>query len=197
MAKKETTSLRILKVKRTRTHIFIDYQADNEERTLKSRDNPLPAFVKAFDALPPLVCQIVGLPEDYTNKMTVTGVTLCDAGGNEHVMLTAKKELPDNNRPFNIITPLRLTDQPQEEGSYSPPLSDKQVALVQELIDEAAAYIKGDRAQGQIDFQKGADDEEDDDTPEPAAGNQLPFPNSDTGKPKKKKRTGKDAAAGE
>ena len=193
MATKDT-ALRILKVKRTRTHIFIDYTSDAEERTLKSRDNPLPTFVKAFEALPPLVCEIVGLPAEYTAKLTVTGVTLCDSGGNEHVMLTAKKELTDNNRPFNINTPLRLTDQPQEEGTYSPPLSEKQVALVQSVIDEASAYIKGDRAQGQIAFEEGesdADEEEgEESTPEPSEGKQLPFPNTDTGKPKTKRKSG-------
>ena len=196
MSKDKDTALKITKVRRTRKHILIEFTSDHEERSLKSSDNPLPAFTKALDALAPLVCEIVGLPPTYTQGLTVTGLSAVTAGGNEHVLLTAKKELHDNNRPFNIVTPLRLTDVPEEEGSYSPPLSDAQLALVADVIDEAAAYIKGDRAQGQIQFEGTADDDPNEDgdgdtTEEPSQGDPLPFPTGDVGTPVKgrKKRS--------
>lgn len=174
--KSPPTSLTILKVRRTRKAISIHYRNGDEDHDITSRDNPLPAFGKALDALPPLVCELLALPAGYVENMKATGLTISDGSGNEQVTIVAQKSLPDSNGPFNIATPLRLMDLPEAEGSYSPPLTDKQVALVDEVIEQAKAYVLGNRAQGQIVFEDGDDDEDGDGKEEPENGEQLPFP---------------------
>lgn len=191
--------MKITKIKRTKKRIIIDYIADKEERTLRAPENPLPAFNDAFEKLAPLVCEICHLPAKYAHKLTVLEVKLTDKG-NELVTFKAAKDLDDSSDAFTFTTPNRLTDRPKEEGKTSPPLKKEQVALITSLIDEAAAYVKGDRAQGMIQFPAGdTDDEDDENEPEASAEPTapLPFPAGDTGKAvKPRKPRGKAAAAG-
>lgn len=187
--------MQITLVRRTRKKIVIKYTESGEVRTLEATENPLPAFTTAFDALTPLVCEICHLPAKFSSKMTVLEMKLTDKG-NELVTFRASKEIDDSTDAFKFSSPNRLTAHPTEEGKCSPPLKDDQVALIRSLIDEAAAYVKGDRAQGQIQFPAGdpADDEKDDDKTEPEAGEKLNFSESaanDTGTPAKPKRARK------
>lgn len=184
--------MHITKVRRTKKKIIVEYTTDGEERVLRATENPLPAFHDAFDALTPLVCEICHLPAKFGNKMAVLEVKLTDKG-NELVTFKASKEIDDSTDAFKFSTPNRLTSHPKEEGKCSPPLKEAQVALITSLIDEAAAYVKGNRAQGQIHFPGGEDDEEGDgdENAEPEAGTTLQFSESaanDTGTPAKKKR---------
>lgn len=184
--------MHITKIKRTKKRIVVEYTADKEERVLRAQENPLPAFHAAFDALSILVCQICHLPDDYARGLVVTEMKLTDKG-NELVTFRAAKTLDDSSDTFRFATPNRLTDVPKEEGVTSPPLDEAKVALITSLIDEAAAYVKGDRAQGMIQFPNGEADEEDDDDAEPSDGNALQFSASaanartDTGKPVKRR----------
>lgn len=167
--------MHITKIKRTRKKVIIDYTADGEERTLRAVENPLPAFHEAFEALAPLVCEICHLPEDYADGLIVVELKLTDKG-NELVSFRATKTVNDSSDTFRFATPNRLTDTPKEEGVTSPPLKKPQVALIKSLLDEAAAYVKGERAQGQIHFPGGDADEEDgDDEPSAPATAPLPF----------------------
>lgn len=160
----KATPLTILKVRRTRKHVAIEYRNGDEDHKLKSRDKPLPAFDNAIAALAPLVCELLHLPKTYVENMRAVGVTITDGSGNEQVMLIASKSLDDAQGPFNIATPLRLMDLPEAEGSYTPPLGANQVALIDEVVEQAKQYILGNRAQGQIEFEKeDADDESEDD----------------------------------
>lgn len=159
----KATPLTILKVRRTRKHVAISYRNGDEEHNLKSRDKPLPAFDRAIEALGPLVCSLLHLPAGYVEGMRPVGVTITDANGNEQVCIVAAKSLDDANGPFNIATPLRLMDLPEAEGSYSPPLAAAQVGLIDEVVEQAKAYILGDRAQGQIEFEDDKEDGEGDD----------------------------------
>jgi hypothetical protein len=162
----KATPLTILKVRRTRKHVVIHYRNGDEDHEIKSRDNPLPAFDQAIAALAPLVCQLVNLPASYVENMRASGITITDGSGNEQVTVVAAKSLDDANGPFNIATPLRLMDLPEAEGSYSPPLGADQVALIDEVVEQAKQYILGNRAQGQIEWKddkKGDVDETDDD----------------------------------
>ena len=137
------------------------------------------------------VCEICHLPSDYANGLVVTEMKLSDKG-NELVTFRAAKNVDDSSDSFRFATPNRLTDVPKEEGVTSPPLKEIQVALIRDLIDEAAAYVRGDRAQGQIQFPSGEPDE--DDEVEPSDGNTLQFntsaanANTDTGTPVKPRR---------
>jgi hypothetical protein len=154
----DITSVRI-----KRRAVVIDYKNEGETHSVTSRDNPLPSFVKAVEALAPLVLDICHLPSDYTHGLKPTGLTLVEKQETQMVVVVAQKELTDCNSPFNISTPVRFLSVPKEEGSYSPPLKDTQVALVDAVISEAKKYVKGDRAQGQLPLEPEAAGDDDHD----------------------------------
>ncbi len=149
--KPAATALVIVKVRRTRRHVVIHYTNGEEDHQLKSRDNPLPELDRAIAALAPIVLNVLHLPESYgVDNFKCTGLTVSDAGGNAQVTLVAQKQLPECNGPLNLATPLRLLDEPIAEGAVGKPLNDEQAEAVQEVIEQAKAYVRGDRAQGQI-----------------------------------------------
>jgi len=162
--------LRITRVKRTRQNISIAWKVGEDKFDITSRDNPLPSFAKALDALAPVVCAICGLPDGYKDGLTANGAYISAVAGVDAVALVASKQLPDNNRPFNISTPLRLMSAPETEGAANPPLLEKQIAAIQEVLDEAKKYVKGDRAQGQIALEA----EEGEEAEDPKQGKLLP-----------------------
>lgn len=171
------SSLTILKVRRTRKHIVIGYRNGVDEYPgVKFRENPLPAFDAAIAALTPLVCELLLLPATYVENMKATGLTIADPDGNEQVCIVAQKSLPDAAGPFNIATPLRFVNAPQTEGSFTPALKAEQVALIDEVIEQAKAYVRGERAQGVIKFEGGEDD---DDAGDDGADNNDPDKPSD------------------
>jgi hypothetical protein len=154
------TSLSILKVRRTRRHVVIHYRNGEEEHQLKSRDNPLPDFDTSIAALVPIVLDVLHLPVSYgLENFKAMGLTVSDVGGNAQVCLCAQKQLPECNGPLNLATPLRLLDEPVAEGAVGKPLNDLQAEAVQEVIEQAKAYVRGDRAQGQIPLEEGSDED--------------------------------------
>ncbi len=144
MAKK-TVSLVINKVRLTRRNVIIEYHNGSESLSITSPENPLPEFKAAIADLVPLILAICHLPEDYGTNLVASGLTVTDKG---LVTLQAKKSFDDASGPLNIATPLRLLDTPEEEGTYSPALDDDQVALIDEVIEQAKRYVLGERAQG-------------------------------------------------
>jgi hypothetical protein len=183
----------IKSVRLKRRAVVISYENEGEEHSVISRDIPLPSFIKAVEALAPLVLDICHLPTDYIHGLKPTGLTLVDKQETQLVLVTAQKELTDCNSPFNIATPVRFLSLPKEEGSYSPPLKDAQVALVEKVISEAKKYVKGDRAQGQLPLEPVQDTKGDgEEGPEggdllPFGGQPAPAPTSSS-KPKKPKK---------
>lgn len=191
---KKPTSIRITKVRVTRKQIFISYHNGDEELTIKSRDNPLPSFTKAVTELVPLILAICHLPPAYGENMRATGFTLTDKG---MVTLQAAKSFDDAGSPLNIATPLRFLELPSEEGSYTPPLTEKQADLVVTVEEEAKDYVLGKRAQGQIVFDGDDDDDAEDDDKEDAPGQAvIPLPDQNKGKAVKPKKA-KPAKSGE
>lgn len=201
----------VQKVRLTLSKVAIDYKTPTgESHSLECSDAPLPSFVAAIHALSALILDVLHLPSDYGEHLTPTGLTLTDKQEAKLVTITGKKDLPDAHAPFNIATPLRFLEHPETEGSYSPSLTDKQVALVEEVLEEAKKYVKGERAQGQLPLGStdGDDEGSESDEPEtPAApllkfsgatnenGTEQPVPE----KPKAKRtppKRGRKAAAG-
>ena len=170
MAKKEKSSepkpekpkeIEIVSVKRTRRAIVIHWRQGNGKFDLDETDNPLPSFNVAIDALAPLVSTICHFPQSYSeNGLRVSGFDLGTKSGATAIVIRAKKDLDDSSKEFGFVTPERLLEQPSEEGSYSPPLGVEAAALIAECIAEAKAYVKGDRAQGQIEFPEGDEDDD-------------------------------------
>lgn len=169
---KPTLAINVASIKRTRKRIEIAWTQGDAAFDLKERDNPLPSFVAALDALVPLVGTICHLPEDYTaTNCRVTGVILGEQDGVETVALVARKGLDDASKEFVFKTPARLLAHPTEEGSYTPPLTGKEAEAVAEAIEQAKMYIRGERAQGQIAFEDEDGDGDDGDNSDTAENN--------------------------
>jgi hypothetical protein len=185
----------IKKVVVTRSAVKIEYHTKElGDASLDHNDKPLPSFYKAMAALAPLVIETLGLPKDYVGKepkegdkepglpLRVQGITIVTKGESRQVLITATKVLALTPSPLNLTVPLRYMDAPTKEGSTSEPYSKKHVALLEDVIEEAKKYIRGERAQGTLPLE----------TPEQAAaepqgGNELEFPGAEGGKPGKKK----------
>ena len=160
--------LNIRKIRRSSKKITFVFLNGEEEHSASYKDNPLPSFGPALDALAPLVCELCELPRDYIAGLTVSGLTLCESGKVECVTIVAKKEIAGNSRPFNIATPLITIDQPEEgEGSH---LTIAQAILVETAVEEARKYIRGERSQGQMKLTPEAEETEVEGDEEPEAG---------------------------
>lgn len=184
--KEKPKTITIHKVKRTRRFIFIAYDKGDEVLTLRSNDNPLTAFLNALDELSPLVAQVCHFPPDYCEiDLRVMEVQLGTQGGSRTVSVIAQKSLDDASKAFKIVTPPRLLEHPTQEGSYTPPLTQADKELVEEIIVQAKAYLAGDRAQGQLPLEG----DEDDDGEGDEAGGELPLApdNGGTGKAARKR----------
>lgn len=142
------SELNIRKMRRSAKKLSFTYLNGEEEHSASYKDNPLPSFGPALDALAPLVCELCELPLDYKDGLTVSGLTIAESGKVECVTIVAKKEIAGNSRPFNIATPLIPIDQPEDgEGSH---LTIAQAILVETALEEARKYISGERSQGQM-----------------------------------------------
>jgi hypothetical protein len=145
-------SIDILEAHRTRKSICITWQQGDGSFELAEPDNPLPAFTKAFDALTALVTTIIHVPKEWAANLRVTGLKMSKQGGADQVSFVFRKGLDDASKEFVAVTPPRLLAHPTEPGSYTPPLTNAEAALVWEAVEQAKAYVKGDRAQGVISF---------------------------------------------
>lgn len=180
MAKKKTKpaapraekpkAIDITSVKLGRKTISIAWTQGDASFDLCERDNPLPKFYPAFAALASVVGVICHFPARYCGEgLRVIGVTIGEAGGVGTVCIKAKKDIDDAQKEFGFTTPTRLLAHPTQEGKYTPALGKDEAELVAEAIEQAKAYVKGDRAQGQIEFDGDEDDEEGE------SGDSLPF----------------------
>lgn len=178
--------MKITSVRLNRTKVSIQYENDGDTLTVESHDRPLPSFFDAVKALGPIVLEVLHLPASYAGKpnpkdlattlhpLKPTGLTIAEKQETRLVCLTASKELPDSHSPFNISTPLRFLEHPQEEGSYSPALTAEQVKAVECVIEEAKAYVQGKRAQGQLPLET-PEDAQQEESAEPQGGDVLNF----------------------
>lgn len=177
--------MKITKIALSRTKVHVEYEKEGETFKVDSPDRPLPSFLTAIKALPPIACRICGFNKAYVGKphpddlsktknpLRVTGIVLTDKQGARRVKLECTKDLPDADLLLTFNTPARFLEHPEEEGTYSPPLADADVAAINEMIDEAAKFASGERAQGTLPFEE---DKEPDQPAEPADGTApIPF----------------------
>jgi hypothetical protein len=176
-------------VTRSRRFISIGYTLGDEHHQLDSNENPLPSFTKALDALIPLTCQILEVPENYSTNLTVQGITMGTMRDVATVSIHAKKSLSLAGKMLKLATPPVLMSTPKTEGGITPPLKDEQASLVDEVVEEAKRYVKGERAQGtlSLDDDDEGEDEGEQQSAAPATA-PLPFPGGAAGKPAKKQK---------
>jgi len=172
MAAAKAKSIEITKSTRTKSRIVIDYTQGEGAFELDERDNPLPAFNKAFEALPALVMEICHLPETWLPNLRVIGFEMGSQGGGATVSLICRKSFDDAAKELQFKTPPRFLEHPTEPGSYTPALPEKLANLVWEAVEQSKEYVKGNRAQGQLPL--GSDDDEDGD--EDPHSNVTPLP---------------------
>lgn len=165
--------IQITSVKRTRKSVIITHTQGDAKFTCDESDLPLPSFYAAFDALAPLVGTICHFHAKYSETgMRVIRMDIGEKGGVQTVSLHARKDIDDAMKEFALHTPERLLAHPSQEGKYTPPLVAEDVALVEEMIEQAKQYVFGNRAQGQISF---PDADGDDDGDEDDEGGSLQF----------------------
>ena len=188
-AAEKPKAIEIITVKRTRKTIYIKWRQGDGVFDLNERDNPLPDFLTAMDALAPIAGTICHLPRTYETGLRVVGFTIGEQSGAQTVFLIARKDIDDAAKEFAFTTPARLLAHPAEPGKYTPPLDEADASAVVEAIEQAKLYVRGERAQGQIAFEDDQEGEEDTDTQE---GDDLPFsaatPPPPEDKPKKKRK---------
>jgi len=156
-----TLAIEIKSVKRTRKRVEIAWSQGESAFDLAERDNPLPGFSRSLDALAPVVREICHLRADWLeDAVKVVGFSLGEQSGARTVSIHAHAQLPDADKPFVIRTPERMMELPAMEGSYSPPLAAMLLRAVEEAIEEAKAYVRGERAQGEIVFEDDGEDGE-------------------------------------
>jgi len=103
--------------------------------------------------------------------LRVVKLDVGEKGGAPTVALHCRKDIDDAAKEFAFKTPERLLAHPTQEGKYTPPLPKDDVALVEEMIEQAKQYVFGNRAQGEIQF----DGDEDEDDGDGKEGEELPF----------------------
>lgn len=157
--------MKITKIRIKRRSISISYQNDGNDFSLTSTDRPRPEMYQALNDLQPIMLEILHLPEDYSEGLKPTGLTLVDKQEVQLVTLVGQKSLPECHSPLNLATPLRFLEHPKEEGSYSPALDQDAIERISALVEEAKAYVKGDRAQGQLPLDEEKVEEEADEKP--------------------------------
>jgi len=173
----------IKSVKVSRTSVGIGYHTKElGDATLDHDDKPLPSLYKAMDALIPLVLETLQLPKSYAGKkptegdkepgfpLRITGLYITVKGESRLAMITAVKTI-DTPAPFNITVPARYMDPPTKEGAVSVPYSDKHIALIEEVLEEAEKYLRGERAQGTLPLES---EEQKRSEPEDGKQEQLP-----------------------
>lgn len=150
-------NVKIKKFKVTKTNkISISYDFYNkkaetwDEYSLICSDNPRPELTLALAKLSIHVVDMCELPENYSNRIKVTGVSF-SYGGEEEVMgavLISQMDLENSNTSLNLNTPHKAS------GSYNDQEPDPMQVLSGDCVDdllvlceEIEKYIKGERAQ--------------------------------------------------
>ncbi len=152
---------RILKLKYNGSRVEIRYDteredgADPDEYELKSGDAPRAGMAKALGELPRHVCALCDLPPAYAVGMSARGITLSHTDDILGVVVTCMKPVKGASGPLIINSPHVPAEQYSPTGS-SPLMTEEFCAAVEAVIEEAEAYLDGDRAQGLLPGMKGA-----------------------------------------
>lgn len=154
-------SIQILEAKRTRRFIRIHYRKGDEDFKIRSNENPLPEFSQALDALVPIVISVCEVPKSWDTGLRVTGFSVGDLRDAKTVSIQAIKDVSLSGAVLEFTTPAALLSTPTTEGAITTPLAKSLVALVDEAIERAKEYALGQRAQGTLDIDEDADEDDD------------------------------------
>ena len=123
---------------------------------ITAEDAPLPALTNAFAALPAVFCAIMECGSDWAVGLSITGLTISRTKhGTRSVMLVGKKQL-ECRRDFlhPVQTPMVQLDEAADGESGGVQVSDELAELIEAAIEASEDYMRGDRSQQRLDFDK-------------------------------------------
>lgn len=139
--------MEINKIKRSKGEVEINYRTHlttgDEERILKSSDEPRSQMIAAFAELRPDVIRVCELDAEDVERIEVLGASIKWRDGEFSVVLTATKSLISSDTKLLLNTPLKQSDG----KSSTLAMPDGMAKRVRKVIEEAKHYLEGNRAQ--------------------------------------------------
>jgi hypothetical protein len=131
--------------------IHIEWQVETalgevDDYSMTCSDKARPEFYQALNDLAPHVVQICELPKEYASGLSVIGVRLTWTNDIMGAVISAKKALMDCSSPLFLNTP-HMPEKPYGESAGGSLLPEKTVEALDEVVEEAERYLKGERAQ--------------------------------------------------
>lgn len=125
-------------------------EGEPDSYTLDCADDPKASFKEALCALAAHVAAALDMPHAWADDLNVRGVSLSWSHDIMGACITALKPVSGRQSPWVINTPHAPSEPYSETGGEEYTLSPELVEALSALIDEAAAYIDGKRAQGNL-----------------------------------------------
>jgi hypothetical protein len=150
--------MRIRKVKITKyNQVIMVYESgsrNQDEYSFTCSEKARPEFYKALEAMSEFVLDMCELPESYTDRIKVRGVSYSYGGENDTMgaTISASMTLEESYQALNLVTPHKASEMycPDTPDDDKQLLSGDCVEALKKLITECELYIKGDRAQGSL-----------------------------------------------
>ena len=141
----------ITKVKSTGDKVHIEYEqlSDSglpDEYSITCNQKAKPEFYLALNELAKHVLHICDLPKEYAEDLSVIGVSFSYRDEIMGAVISARKMLLDCDSPLFLNTP-HMPEKAYGKTAGNKLLPQKTVEALDELIQEAEAYVNGDRAQ--------------------------------------------------
>lgn len=124
------------------------------ESTITAQEMPLDSFNKAIDGLKKVFIDVLELPTDYIEGLTITSMSIRRTKlGTRSVILGATKQL-ECRRDFlhKISTPCFQVDPAADGESGGIEIEKKLANIVTKAIHESERYMGGERSQQLLDF---------------------------------------------
>lgn len=124
------------------------------ESKVTAKEEPLPSLTKAWSALPAAFCEIMELPPEYTEGLTITRLAIRRTKqGTRSVILSATKQLECRSEFLHEISaPCVQVDKSADGESGAVQLEKKICAIITKAIHESEKYMAGERSQTMLDF---------------------------------------------
>mgnify|MGYP000308780894 CR=1 FL=1 len=120
-----------------------DSDTSNRDTTFTCYDRPLQEFLDAFNSLVPAALNLIGAPEVWAERGTVSGVSITHEEERIGAVVTVLIDLGEKTKgPLVINTPYLVDDD--ENG---PCMEPDMLTAVDAIQREAKRYVRGERAQ--------------------------------------------------
>jgi hypothetical protein len=161
MTRTKITGMRFTKITANEKNAHLEWTTPAEkhpetqvEHSLYGSEGAHPEFIAALQGFVPEILKLLELPKGYEKNLVVTGLSMNYKSDRLGLVVTGTKKLDKSNSPFVIHTPHLREASDEEAGEY---LSDDMIRLVRIAEDYAAAYVAGQRMQGELFEKAGAE----------------------------------------